>query len=317
MITSKCPLRISLAGGSTDLQEFINVYGYGAVINFSTNVYTYASINEDLFGLSSRHLKYIVNYSSREEVEEVSDIKNDIVRECFKYFNIPPNTSSLTADIFSSGSGLASSSSYLISFIKAVTHKRKIRLNNKQVCKAALELERRFNPLTGYQDPYGCGTRGLKKIEIHKPDKVKVTPLPSSFLNQRNMYLCYTGVHRSSTETLEQVDIHKAQQLLPLVDQMEKTIHSNDYESFLKIISEGWLKKLESCPAVIAHPTLSELNSLLLKDQGILAHRLCGAGNGGFFLLFTSDEWSPTQNKLEKNCLKINICNKGAQVTKL
>ena len=177
MIISKCPLRISLAGGSTDLQAFIDEFGYGSVINFAADLHTYVTISTDRFGESSKNNKYIINYSRREEETEISKIKNDIARECFQHFNTPPNTSSLTADIFSSGSGLASSSSYLIAFIKALVTKNKINLSNKNICELALILERKFNPLTGYQDPYGCGIGGFKKININKKQPSRGNPV--------------------------------------------------------------------------------------------------------------------------------------------
>ena len=39
MIVASCPLRVSFLGGSTDLEDFIEEYGYGEVINFPINLY--------------------------------------------------------------------------------------------------------------------------------------------------------------------------------------------------------------------------------------------------------------------------------------
>ena len=49
MIVSKCPLRVSLVGGSTDLQSFIDKYGYGQVISFPISLYTYISLSKRYF----------------------------------------------------------------------------------------------------------------------------------------------------------------------------------------------------------------------------------------------------------------------------
>jgi len=46
MIIAKCPLRISLVGGSTDLQAFIEKYQTGSVISFPSDLYTYISIHK-------------------------------------------------------------------------------------------------------------------------------------------------------------------------------------------------------------------------------------------------------------------------------
>jgi D-glycero-alpha-D-manno-heptose-7-phosphate kinase len=89
---------------------------------------------------------------------------------------------------------LASSSSYLIAAIKAVSLFINVNLSDFEICKLALLLERKFNPLTGFQDSFGCGIGGFKKIEcFYKKDPVitflksnsfdlKILPLRSEFL---------------------------------------------------------------------------------------------------------------------------------------
>ena len=177
MIISRCPLRVSFAGGSTDLQSFIDKNGRGSVINCAINLGTYTTLHQDVLGLSSKLHKYIVNYTVREEVENICDIKNNLVRECFRHFQTPPCTSSLTSDVFSSGSGLASSSSYLLGFIKTVCKHQNIRKTNFDICRESILIERKFNPLVGYQDSFGCGIGGFNKIDIEKPDIVKIKPV--------------------------------------------------------------------------------------------------------------------------------------------
>ena len=63
-----CPLRISLFGGSTDNPYFVEKYGRGSVISFTSNLKTYVTISQDKFGLNKDKHKYIINYSKREEV---------------------------------------------------------------------------------------------------------------------------------------------------------------------------------------------------------------------------------------------------------
>jgi D-glycero-alpha-D-manno-heptose-7-phosphate kinase len=129
MIVSSTPLRISLFGGSTDNPYFVDKFGYGSVISFACDLKTYISISQDKFGQNKHDNKYIINYSKREESKTIEEINNDIVRLVLEYFNVPPILVSMTSDVFSHGSGLASSSSYLISLIKAVA----IFLNKKYV----------------------------------------------------------------------------------------------------------------------------------------------------------------------------------------
>lgn len=308
MIVSKCPLRVSLAGGSTDLDEFINKYGRGCVINFTCNLNTYVTINKDVFGFNEKDKKYIVNYKIREEELKLNNIKNDIVRECYNYFNIEPNTCSLTSDVFSTGSGLASSSSYLLSFIKSACLYKGIKLTDKLLCELALKIERKFNPLTGYQDAYGCGIGSLKRIDIDKDKNVLIKKLPTDIFKNFNMYLIHTGVSRSSTKILKTIDFNKAKKLLPLVDEMENILKSKDTEKFLQIIRDGWKYKKMSSKNLLNHQQVINLDNTLSDNNEIYAHRLCGAGDGGFYLAFTSKTFEPP-----KNYIKIDIVNDGVK----
>ena len=60
MNITRCPLRIGLAGGSTDLESFIQMNEYGSVINFPIDLYTYTLTHKDVLGLNSLG-KYIIN----------------------------------------------------------------------------------------------------------------------------------------------------------------------------------------------------------------------------------------------------------------
>ena len=315
MIISKCALRISLVGGSTDLEEFVQNNGYGSVINFPCNLYTYISIFSDKNGFNHKG-KYIINYRKREEVDFIEDVKNDIAREVFNYFSCPPINVSFNADIFSEGSGLASSSSYLIAMIKAVSQYKGSPLNEFDICSIALKLERKFNPLTGYQDIYGCGLSGFKRLHFRKQNNVKTDFLDPRFLNKFRMSLIYTGVKRSSTDILQSVDFKKIEKILPLVDEMESAIRNGNGSKFLEIIKDGWIKKKETSPLVTQDERVRALDETLSKTKEVLAHRLCGAGNGGYFLAFTEKD-SDLKGSLKDQVVDVSIANKALQTLSL
>ena len=119
MYIASCPLRVSLFGGSTDNPYFVEKYGRGSVISFTSSLKTYVTISQDKFGFNRDKHKYIINYSRREEVSSIKDIQNEVVRTVLNHFDMPPVQVTLTSDAYSQGSGLASSSSYTISLIKA------------------------------------------------------------------------------------------------------------------------------------------------------------------------------------------------------
>lgn len=313
MIVSKCPLRISLMGGSTDLEDFIQKNGRGAVINFSTTLYTYITFHNDLLGYNMVSKKYIINYSQREECNEIRDIKNDVAREVLNYLDVPHATVSFTSDIFSSGSGLASSSSYVLSLIKAASHHRGLSLTNFEICKKGLSIERKFNPLTGYQDPYGCGLGGLRRLDFKKGKDPEVRHLPENIFKKMDMFLIYTGVSRGSTNVLRKVCQQPRIKFLDYVDEMELAIRDANVGSFVALIDKGWNYKKIGNPHILGDERLKATDDLIGKDRRILAHRLCGAGSGGYFLVFMHSNPGNSKYlmKTYKHVLPVGISSTG------
>jgi D-glycero-alpha-D-manno-heptose-7-phosphate kinase len=299
MIFASCPLRISLFGGSTDNPYFVDKYGYGSVISFTSNLKTYVTINQDKFGFNKDQHKYIINYSRREEVNNISEIQNDVVRVVLEYFNIPPVQVTLTSDAYSQGSGLASSSSYIISLIKACCIFLNEKMTDHEICNLAHKLEISFNPYCGYQDPYGCGIGGFKRIEFLRNNKVRYEFLPSHILDNFSIQLVFTGVTRNSKPVLRSVteNLEKITPLVNTVNKAHEAILTKDYLEFFNLLNEGWEQKKNISSIITKNKRIRNIDSSLGEMKSIFAHKLCGAGNGGFFLTFS-----------EKNSLT-SICN--------
>ena len=287
MIITKCPLRVSLVGGSTDLQDFIDHYGKGSVISFPVNLYTYITVSSDIYGPNKRFGQYIINYTKREEERCVKNIKNDIAREVIKYFNCKQIICTFYSDILSSGSGLASSSSYTLSMVKAISKFNNIKLSDYEICKIAFNIEHQFNKHAGYQDIYGCGIGSLKKIDFKKNEDPKFTYLSQKIFNDMNMYLISTNITRQSDKILPKLDLEKRLGLLSLVSSLEQSIIENNQSDFFNILNESWIKKKETSSLIYNDTKIRDMDEDFTNDNNVLAHKLCGAGAGGFFLVCT------------------------------
>ena len=292
MIIASCPLRISLFGGSTDNPYFVSKYGYGSVISFACDLKTYVTISQDKFGFNQNQHKYIVNYSKREEVSSVGEIQNEVVRVVLEYFCMPPVQVTLTSDAYSQGSGLASSSSYIISLIKACCLFLGHDMTEADICKLAYQLELKFNPYCGYQDPYGCGIGGFKRIEFFSEDKIKYEYLPMDLFDEHDMHLVFTGVTRNSQQILKNVtdNLHKVHPLLRTVDKAYDKLIIRDHPKLLNYINKSWVQKKKTSSSITENPKIREIDDCLNDNSTVLAHRLCGAGNGGFFLTFSKKD---------------------------
>tara|TARA_B100000902_G_C27244161_1_gene881674 strand:- start:167 stop:1114 length:948 start_codon:yes stop_codon:yes gene_type:complete len=309
MYIASCPLRISLFGGSTDNPYFVDKYGRGSVISFTSNLKTYVTISQDKFGFNRDKHKYIINYSKREEVSTIDEIQNEVVRTVLKHFEMPPVQVTLTSDAYSQGSGLASSSSYTISLIKACCLFFNLSITDNDVCKLAYKLERIYNPFCGYQDPYGCGVGGFKRINFYNETSITYEFLSTDIFEYFDTHLVFTGVTRNSKRILKNIteNLDKIQPLLNTADKAYQTLVENNYDEFLYLLGKSWSQKKNTSSTIAENETIREIDSVLENNDTICAHKLCGAGNGGFFLTFSEKDTL----KISYDCVKISVEPKG------
>ena len=83
----KSPYRISLLGGGSDLDWFVRSEGYGVCLGYSLEQYSYSVLNI----LPPFAGKGILEYSTREEYQNINEIVHPIVREVLCHFNININ----------------------------------------------------------------------------------------------------------------------------------------------------------------------------------------------------------------------------------
>ena len=314
MYIASCPLRVSLFGGSTDNPYFVKKYGRGSVISFTPNLKTYVAISQDTVGYNNQG-KYIINYSRREEVSSIGEIENEVVRTVLEYYNIPPVQVTLTSDAYSQGSGLASSSSYTISLIKACCLFLDKSITDNDACKLAYHLERTYNPYCGYQDPYGCGVGGFKRINFMGDNSVTYEFLPTDLFECYDTHLVFSGVTRNSKGILKKVskNLDKVKPLLKTCDKAYDTLMKENLDKFLFLLGKSWHQKKETSPSIAECDTIIEIDHVLEKNDTVCAHKLCGAGNGGFFLVFSEKD---TLN-IPYDCVRITVEPNGVYGSKV
>jgi len=314
MYIASCPLRVSLFGGSTDNPYFVEKYGRGSVISFTPNLKTYVAISQDTVGYNNQG-KYIINYSRREEVSSIDEIENEVVRTVLEYYNIPPVQVTLTSDAYSQGSGLASSSSYTISLIKACCLFLDKSITDNDACKLAYHLERTYNPYCGYQDPFGCGVGGFKRINFMGDNSVTYEFLPTDLFECYDTHLVFSGVTRNSKGILKKVskNLDKVKPLLKTCDKAYDTLMKENLDKFLFLLGKSWHQKKETSPSIAECDTIIEIDHVLEKNDTVCAHKLCGAGNGGFFLVFSEKD---TLN-IPYDCVRITVEPNGVYGSKV
>ena len=88
MIISRTPLRISFAGGGTDIKSYYSKNKYGSVISCGINLYIYVAIKQQS---PITDFKYKIKWDQIENCNSIDLIKHPIIKAALKYFNIQDN----------------------------------------------------------------------------------------------------------------------------------------------------------------------------------------------------------------------------------
>jgi D-glycero-alpha-D-manno-heptose-7-phosphate kinase len=289
MIISQTPLRISLAGGGTDLKSFYHSEE-GMVISTAIDKYVYVIVKERF------DEKIYINYSQKEIVDTVSDIKHDLVREAMKKSGVTQGMEITTlADIPSEGSGLGSSSSITVGLLNALYNFAGIQITAERLAREACEIEIDIcrKPI-GKQDQYIAAYGGLNRITFHSDDTVSVSKIKINDNELRrlgsNLLLFFTNRTRNANVILEQQKKNtedkrkELRTIRNLATMITDIIMKSNFDDVGKRLHENWLLK-KSLAGSISN---SDIESIYQKalNAGALGGKICGAGGGGFLLLY-------------------------------
>jgi len=315
MIISKTPLRISFAGGGSDLPSYYEKEP-GKVLSTSINKYVYVIIKK-------RFDKMIyINYSKKEIVSSIDNIEHDLVREAMRKTGIKNGVEITTLSDIPSGSGLGSSSAITVGLLNAMYNYQNIIKSQEELAEEACEIEIDIckNPI-GKQDQYGCALGGVKKIEFNTNGKVKFKKIISNFSKlDRNLYLCFTEITRSANTILsKQSNSQKKNKLnnsmlIKSVDKFEDKILSGSFDKIGNLLDEIWKIKKEMAEGI----SNERIEKLYQKgiNAGAIGGKVLGAGGGGFILFYVPiNNQKFFEDKMVKNTfLDFNFETHGSKI---
>ncbi|MFH1753637.1 MAG: GHMP kinase [Candidatus Omnitrophota bacterium] len=293
MLITRTPLRISFAGGGTDFRGFYKDED-GVVISAAIDKFIYIVLMEryddDIY----------VNYSKKEIVKSPAQLNHELVREALSMSKVEKGVEiTCLADIPSEqGSGLGSSSAFTVGLLNAL-----FQFSGKQIPAEALaekaciiEIERCGKHI-GKQDQYAAACGGVNVINFNKDESVAVENVG---LTERTLedfdarlMLFYTNIPRKSGAILkEQEDNILSKNKTDILRKMKcqaqeikQALISKRFDDAGRILNEGWeMKKQLAGP--ISNPEIEKMYALAL-DAGALGGKICGAGGGGFLMLYT------------------------------
>lgn len=289
MIISQTPLRISFAGGGTDFGKYYREHE-GAVVSSAIDKYVYVVVVPRFDEL------IIVNYSKKETVENVDDLKHELVREAMRRTGVENGVEITTlSDVPSEGSGLGSSSTVTVGLLHALyTYKGRL-ATAEQLAREACEIEIDIcgKPI-GKQDQYIAAYGGICQFTFRKDDSVDVRQMRRStelFHGlSRNIMLFYTGRTRKAGNLLSvqdqrtEVNLEQLHCLKALAMRTAEALERLRLWEVGRVLNDGWQLKRQLA-AGISSPEIEEMYDLALS-AGASGGKICGAGGGGFLLLY-------------------------------
>jgi len=333
IIRSRAPLRISFAGGGTDVEPYPSMKG-GAVLSTTIDRYAYVTLRPT----SNKQVKVeSLDFGLLETFNDISDFnyngKLDLVKAAIKNLNLHDASFDALLHVDSPpGSGLGSSSAISVSLIASLTSLIGKKLTLNEIAEKAYHIERvELGIKGGKQDQYAACFGGFNFLEFKK-SSVEVTPLKikQDILNEllASLLICDTKITRLSAKILERQSKSYSSGKQEVIDnlnlikksafEMKKVLLNGDMKEVSRLLHEGWQSK-KQLDSGISSPKIDKIYDIALEN-GAEGGKLMGAGGGGHFMFMCDpdkrENVSRAVQKLGCNIVKVNFDFDGLQVWK-
>jgi D-glycero-alpha-D-manno-heptose-7-phosphate kinase len=300
LLIVRSPVRISFAGGGTDLPTYYEQFG-GCVLSMAINKYFYTFLGKRADGriqVISSDLRIfetwrdIATMNAKGSGLEIplavlKELGCDVSVDLFLASEIPP------------GTGLGSSASVCVNILKTVTTYLQMHLSKHDLADRAFHIARNvLGRHVGKQDEFAASFGGLNFITFHRDGTTDVSRLNVSTekLNefQANLMLFFTGSAHHSWTILEEQEKSTGNQgsaatkalheVRRLAVEMRETLEKGDFSRFGSQLDHAWSAKKR----VSSRISSSRIDRLyrVARENGALGGKITGAGGGGFLLLF-------------------------------
>jgi D-glycero-alpha-D-manno-heptose-7-phosphate kinase len=301
MIITRTPFRVTLGGGGTDLPSYYGQHG-GFIFAMGIDKYMYVSINPP--GVDR---KIRLHYTQSEVVDHVSEVRHELAREALRFHGIEDRMEISSMADLPAGTGVGSSSCYLVGLLAALHQFRRDYVSLEQLAEEACHVE--LNVLKkkiGKQDQYMAAFGGLTVLDIAKDGTVDVKPVNvrggalASFIASTHIY--YTGMVRDAQEVLTDQDAamksnaparrtveDSLSEIKELGYRILDAIQGENFEQWGRLLHEHWMQKKRMSPK-ISVGWIDELYQEVGSRFGVLGGKIIGAGGGGFLMLYCEKE---------------------------
>ncbi|MFF8726195.1 hypothetical protein ACF073_06845 [Streptomyces sp. NPDC015171] len=290
MWVSSAPLRISLAGGGTDLPGYVRRFG-GTVLGAGTD------LRVTVVGrrVPHRPAGIRVCLDSCGHAESAGELANPFAREAMlRHWDGTP------LDLFSMGdvpgaTGMGSSAAFCVSLVAGLS---KEPLEASALARAAsdIEIEGLGRPV-GRQDHYLSALGGFRLLHFHRDGTVDVEDVPVPAESARRLgeelLLFHTGTSRDAgavlrdqaggTERGDKGTTHRLHEIKELTAPLRDALVHGRFTEVGRLLGRHWELK-RGLGARVSLPRVDRAYEDALV-AGATGGKLLGAGGGGFLLL--------------------------------
>lgn len=296
MIVTRTPFRITLGGGGTDLPSFYREYG-GFILAVAIDKYMFLSVNTPIVDDKIR-----VRYTHSEMVDHVHEVQHTTAREALRHFGITSGIEIVSIADIPAGTGLGSSSSYLVGLLNALHVLFQDQATPQRLAEEAchIELEVLKKPI-GKQDQYMAAFGGLTALDIKQDGRVGVTRLglDVDLLEslEHNILMFFTNEMRDATAILKNQDdatrtkdrtvVTSLREIKDIGLEIRDAILRGNLRRFGELLDAHWESKKRLSQGV-SNPRIDAWYELA-KSNGAIGGKISGAGGGGFLMLYCEE----------------------------
>lgn len=298
MLIARAPVRISLAGGGTDLAAYYERYG-GLVISAAIAKYFYAFVEvtgRPGLQISSSDYHALFRNPPGRQLAWEGDLS--LPRAILHHFGLTDGIELFLASEVPPGTGLGSSSAVAVTIIKALATLLHQPSSKLAVAETAcyIEIEKLGKPI-GKQDQYAAAFGGINAITFTQ-ETTSVEPLALSASTRRtiaqSLLLFFTGAsHNSATILREQrhstqqaggVVVDALHDIKRLAQEARAALEDDRPDRLGELLHENWERKKQLASG-ISNRSIDEAYDEALA-HGALGGKITGAGGGGFLMLY-------------------------------